>query len=362
MFVSVLAAPKIHDQNAPKLFPKVRDSTRAYQCQQLVGPLPRPPATPIVSLHNPTTRTWPWEVSFITDSNALAESLAVDRRAMHCHFSTWTLRTHAQTHTQRPYVYRVRRTAEEAEEARLQRALAGSLNTSVMPSASLCAKRGGSTTFASELFPVIGSGRVPQAPYSVTVRRRAVNSAQVPVTRAPQVHSLCPAHCLPACSTCKRLRIPAALCCSKGHHNPGHIDRRPLSKTCALHGLPPCPRRTLMQRGVRHCCARGHHKVCNPARTRIRPAAPPEGPRKRQCLRSPGPSHYPLVRSSHIPLTPPVPKRRRPKTPPPPIAYGRPAAGKVRRRRDGRGSPPVWTGAWKGNTENNINKARTQRF
>ena len=56
------------------------------------------------------------------------------------------------------------------------------------------------TTFASDLFPVIGSGRVPQAPYSVTARRKAVTNAPTPVTRAPQVHSLCPAHCLPACS------------------------------------------------------------------------------------------------------------------------------------------------------------------
>ena len=171
---------------------------------------------------------------------------------------------------------------------------------------------GGSTTFASDLFLVIGSGRVPQAPYSVTARRRT------PVARAPQAHSLCPAHCLPACSTCKRLRIPAALCCSKAHHNPGHIDRHPLSKTCALHGLPLCPRCTLMQRGVRHCCARGHHKVCTPAPTRIKLAAPPEGPHKRQCMRSPGPLHYSPVRSPHITLTPLVPKRRRPKTPPPP--------------------------------------------
>ena len=68
MFVSVLAARKKHHQNTPRLFPKARvDSARAYPCQQLVGPLPRPPETPVVSLHNPTKRTWPWEVSFITD-------------------------------------------------------------------------------------------------------------------------------------------------------------------------------------------------------------------------------------------------------------------------------------------------------
>ena len=207
---------------------------------------------------------------------------------------------------------------------------------------------GGSTTFASDLFPVIWSARVPQAPYSVTARRKAVTSAPTPVTRAPQVHSLCPAHCLPACSTCKRLRIPTALCCSKGHHTPGHIDRRPLSKVCALHGLSPCPCCTLMQRGVRHCCARRHHKVCTPAPTRTKPAAPPEGPRKRQCLCSPGPSQSPSDGD-------PGPR-------PPPIAYGRPATGSVEGRWNGSGSPPVWTRARKGNTGNNINKAHTQRF
>ena len=43
MFISVLVAQKIHDQKTPKLFPKARaDSARAYPCQQLVGPLPRP--------------------------------------------------------------------------------------------------------------------------------------------------------------------------------------------------------------------------------------------------------------------------------------------------------------------------------
>ena len=68
MFVSVLAARKIHDKNSPKLFSKVRaDLARAYTCQQLVGPLPRPQDTPIASLHNPTNCTFPWEVSCITD-------------------------------------------------------------------------------------------------------------------------------------------------------------------------------------------------------------------------------------------------------------------------------------------------------
>ena len=251
MFVSVLAAQKIHDQKSPKLFPKVRaDSARAYPCQQLVGPLPRlqetplsPQETPIVSLHNPTKRTWPWEVSFIMDllrwlralqwadetgtvtfielpldfeeftertlpaapqakfrghtlplqerarvlklapctlqrlvksgtlhpAKVITRSVALVpmggpalaglnrrpyfacRSAMISHMeqlaccceSTWTLRMHARMQAQRPCVYRVRRAAEEVEEPHLQRALAGSLNTGLMPSSSLCAKGGG---------------------------------------------------------------------------------------------------------------------------------------------------------------------------------------------------------------------------
>ena len=31
-----------------------------------MGPLPRPLETLVISLHNPTKRTWPWEVNFIT--------------------------------------------------------------------------------------------------------------------------------------------------------------------------------------------------------------------------------------------------------------------------------------------------------
>ena len=104
----------------------------------------------------------------------------------------------------------------------------------------LCAKgKGGSTTFAHDMFPVIGDGRVPHAPYLVTARGKSIAFAPALVSHTPPTHLLCPVHCLLACSTCKRLRISAAVCCSKGHHNPGHVDRRPQSKTCALHGLPP---------------------------------------------------------------------------------------------------------------------------
>ena len=65
----------------------------------------------------------------------------MEQLARYCE-STWTLRKHARTHTPRPYVYRVRRTSAEVEEAHLQRALAGCLNTGPMPSSSLCAKGG----------------------------------------------------------------------------------------------------------------------------------------------------------------------------------------------------------------------------
>ena len=73
------------------------------------------------------------------------------RDAMHKHVqllasyceSTWTLRTHTRTNAHRPYEYRRRKTEQEVEEARLQRALTGSLNTGLMPSSSLCAKGGG---------------------------------------------------------------------------------------------------------------------------------------------------------------------------------------------------------------------------
>ena len=61
----------------------------------------------------------------------------------HTHTHTHTHTTHTRTNTHRPYVYRHRRFEQEVEEARLQRALIGSLYTGLMPSSSLCAKRGG---------------------------------------------------------------------------------------------------------------------------------------------------------------------------------------------------------------------------
>ena len=46
MFVAILAARKLRDQQAPKLFPTVRLQARsAYPYHQLVGPMPPPPPT-----------------------------------------------------------------------------------------------------------------------------------------------------------------------------------------------------------------------------------------------------------------------------------------------------------------------------
>ena len=204
--------------------------------------------------------------------------------------ATWTQRMHARAPVPRPYTYRARRTPAEVEEARVQRALTGSLNTGIMPSSSHCAKGGGGgKSFACDLFPIIGDGRVPQAPYTGTHRHTATPSQAPSAGPAPPARTLCTVHSMPACATCKRLRLPAADYCAKGHHRAGYVDRQPLSKVCAAHGLPPCPGCMLMHRGVRHCCSRGHHKVCTPVPTQKRPAPPPVGHCKRPCLQSTGP-------------------------------------------------------------------------
>ena len=160
----------------------------------------------------------------------------------------------------------------------MQRALTGSLNTWVMPSSSLCAKGGaGATNFARDFYPVMGGGKAAQAPYTVTRMRapQPTATATCDLVPSPMISShACAAHKLPACVTCKRLRQSAAVCCARGHHAPGYVDRRPLSKVCQAHGLPPCPSCSLMQRGVRHCCQRGDHKVGTPHKGLGKRAAP----------------------------------------------------------------------------------------
>ena len=261
------------------------------------------------------------------------------RDAMHKHVqllasyceSTWTLHTHTHTNTHRPYEYHRRKTEQEVEEARLQRALTGSLNTGLMPSSSLCAKGGaGATNFAGDYYPVMGGGKAAQALYTVTRWRAPPPTAPATcnLVPSPMISShACPAHKLPACVTCKRLRLSAAVCCARGHHAPGYVDHRPLSQVGQAQGLLPCPRCSLKQRGVRQCCQCGHHKVNTPHKgvgKRIAPA--PARANKRPRLLSAAPAHSRMqLRSPHLPPTPPAPKRWRPKSliPPPPRPHGR---------------------------------------
>ena len=70
---------------------------------------------------------------------------------------------HTRTNAHRPYEYRRRKMEQEVEEARLQRALTGSLNTGLMPSSSLCAKGGaGTTNFVGDFYPVMGGAKPPK--------------------------------------------------------------------------------------------------------------------------------------------------------------------------------------------------------
>jgi hypothetical protein len=181
--------------------------------------------------------------------------------------------------------------------------------------------QGGATgsNFGADFFPIIGDGRLPQRPYTGT-RRHTPQAAQANITRAPANTNVCDTHSLPACITCKRLRKTAHECCSLGHHEAGHVPRRPQIQLCEAHRLPPCPICTRTQRGVRHCCARGHHKVCTPVQpSRKRCSSQqPKQTCKRPRVVGPSQPSQASMRSPHQPPTPPAPKRRRPKTPSPP--------------------------------------------
>ena len=169
----------------------------------------------------------------------------------------------------------------------------------------------------------MGGGKAAQAQYTFTRRRAPPRTAPATCILVPSptisTHA-CPAHRLPACVTCKRLRQSAAACCAKGHLTLGCGDCRPLSKVCQMHRLPPCPRCTLMWRGVRHCCQRGHHKVNTPHKGLGNRTAPaPAGANNRPRLQSAAPEHSRMhPQSPHLPPTPLAPKRRRPKSPIPP--------------------------------------------
>ena len=195
--------------------------------------------------------------------------------------ATWIARSHTRPAAQRPYVYRARKTPEQVEEARLQRALTGSLNTSLMPAAdtqrrlqqTLCQRPfSGHRGRQSPAGPIHHSHK--QVARSHTLRgRTAKGNGHMGTSHTP--------------ATCRRLHSTAETCCSMLHHTPGHVARLPMLQRCAQHNLPPCPRCMVTRRGVRHCCGSGHHKVITPRRldTRACPTdnqGPP--PKKRRAI------------------------------------------------------------------------------
>ena len=210
--------------------------------------------------------------------------------------------------------------AQEVEEHRLHHALQGNLQTGLALSCEqvVSAKRGGScSSFGADFFPIIEDGKLPQRPYTGTLRHTTTHRAPQPVPLPGQAQ--CSAHSATACMTCKRLRRIAEECCKLGHHADEHVARRPQLQLCPLRSLPPCARYTLKQRGVCHCCQRGHHKLCSPVPAHRKRALSAQSlqPHKNPCLQRPTRHTAGLLRSPHKPVTPPAPKRRRPKTPPP---------------------------------------------
>ena len=68
MYVAILAARKIRDEQAPMLFPSARHARQTgYPYQQLIGPVPRTENLGTLTLAKPTSKTWPWELPFLAD-------------------------------------------------------------------------------------------------------------------------------------------------------------------------------------------------------------------------------------------------------------------------------------------------------
>ena len=109
----------------------------------------------------------------------------VSRQAMVGHIAklsqyceeTWAMRAHSRQNRARAYVYRHRRSAAEVEEAQIQRALVGALNTGLMPSSSAITKGGG--VIRSKFLPRHRSGQSPAStlPDNKTAQARNPASA-----------------------------------------------------------------------------------------------------------------------------------------------------------------------------------------
>ena len=81
MFLSLLVARKLRDQQAPKHFPTVRPQTHTpYFYHQLVRPMPPSPSTRPICSHNPTARTWPWAYGLCALVHVCVRRVHVDWR------------------------------------------------------------------------------------------------------------------------------------------------------------------------------------------------------------------------------------------------------------------------------------------
>ena len=219
---------------------------------------------------------------------------------------------------------------------------------------------GGSTTFASDLFPVIGSGRVPQAPYSAILCHRAPQGG----SQRTDVSHTCAA---------SPVTLPSALFASMSHlqeaENPGNTMLQQRTPQPGAH--IPAPALENMRPPWTPALPSLHTHVygllCPRASQSVHASTNTPGQQQRPKAHAnamptlPKPLTLPPSALTIHPSHTACPQAMETQDPPP-FAYGRPTARNVGRRRDGSGSPPVWTEARKGNTRSGASKARAERF
>ena len=192
---------------------------------------------------------------FFACRHAMVGHLA--RLATYC--ESWWARRPAKPRAVAPRPYTYRATPPFSGAERLARAMAMDLSAGLLPSSeagvAAMAKGGGSSSthsFGADFIPAHGGRH--DAPFRL-LRRRDLPSGAAPPPPP------CAAHGSPACVNCLRLRRNPEDCCASGHHEGGHVPRRPMSRRCEHHDQPACAECTRAHRGVRHCCSRHHPPV-----------------------------------------------------------------------------------------------------